>query len=112
VHLPAVRQVEPDVQIGHLEHAHSASGPLPTSGRSRQRRSERWATRKRGLSASSIAWPNRKQPTITVAMTKPSGTIAHHAPELMAVRWKACSRMVPHVEAGVLQPEKARAVSR
>ena len=38
VHLRGVRRLEPDVQAGHLEQAHMASGPRPTSGRSRHGR--------------------------------------------------------------------------
>ena len=50
---------------------------------------------------------------MTIAITNPSGTIAHHAPELIAVRSKACSRMVPQVmTVGSSRPRKASAVSR
>jgi hypothetical protein len=41
VHLRGVRRLEPDVQAGHLEQAHMASGPRPTSGRSRHGRIDR-----------------------------------------------------------------------
>src|SRR5262249_55971760 len=113
VHLGGVRRIEPDVQAGYLEQAHMASGPRPTSRRSRHGRIERQATRSRGLSASSTAWPNRKQPTMTAAIANPAGTIAHQAPEEIAVRWKAFSRMVPQVTAvGSSRPRKASAVSR
>src|SRR6202042_3485541 len=113
VHLRPGRQVEPDMEVAYLQQAHSASGPRPASVRGRHRRRDRWATFSRGFSASSTAWPNRKQPTMTAAMTNPSGTIAHQAPELIAVRWKACSRMVPHVvTVGSSSPRKASAVSR
>src|SRR6185503_15602632 len=111
VHLLVLREIEPDVQVRHLEQAHIAPGPRPASGRIRQRRTDRWATFSRGFSASSMACPSRKQPTI--AITNPAGTIAHHAPELIAVRSKACSRMVPQVvTVGSSRPRKASAVSR
>ena len=50
---------------------------------------------------------------MTAAMTSPAGTMAHQAPEEIAVRWNAFSRIVPQVvTVGSSRPRKASAVSR
>ena len=53
VQLSAVRQVEPDVEVAGLEERH---GVVPGTASVLM---DRCATRRRGLSASSIAWPMR-----------------------------------------------------
>ena len=58
--------------------AHSDSS-APLSGRSRKRRTDRWPTRRRGLSASSIAMPIIVQARMTSVTQTPGGTIAHQA---------------------------------
>src|SRR5207248_10883660 len=96
VQLALALQVEPDVQALDLQQtAHSASGPRPTSGRSRKLRAERCATRSRGLSASSMVPPSRLQPRMITATSAPGGTIAHHAPVEIAARWTAFSITFP-----------------
>ena len=59
---PAVRQVEPDVEVRDGEQAHGAGSSAVTgvrAGRIRHVWIDRCATRRRGFSASSIAWPIR-----------------------------------------------------
>src|SRR6185312_14547808 len=87
VQRPAAWQIEPDLEIlGLEERTHSASAFLPTSGRSRKPRADTCATRRRGFSASSSAWPSRLQERISRATSTPGGTIAHHAPAEIAAR--------------------------
>ncbi len=77
----AVLDVEPDVEVLDLEERrHSASGERPTSGRSRNVRAPRCATRRRGLRESSSAPPIRLQLRMISATRMPGGTIAHQAP--------------------------------
>ena len=54
---PAVRQVEPDLEVPHRQQAHGAasSARVGAVARKRQLWIDRCATRNRGLSASSIA---------------------------------------------------------
>src|SRR6185437_1691779 len=86
VQFAAAAQVEPHVQVFDGEQAHTASGPRPTSGRKRKVLAERCATRRRGLSASSIAPPKRLQARMITATRAPGGTIAHQAPVEIAAR--------------------------
>src|SRR5262249_39991166 len=113
VQLPPLAEVEPDVQVLELEEGtHMASGPRPTSGRRRKVRAERRATRRRGLSASSIAPPRRLQPRMITATSAPGGTIAHQAPVEIAARWNAFSITFPsEIRLGSPRPRNASAVS-
>ncbi len=78
----------------------------------RKSRTERWLTRRRGLSTSSIAVPIIVRLTTTTATATPGGTIAHQAPTLMASRANAFWISRPHeVTLGSPSPRKAIAVS-
>ena len=109
VQLAAVGQVEPDVQVARpraarLTRRPSSARPAAGAGSGR---TDRWPTRSRGLSASSIACPSRKHAMITSATRDPGGTIAHHAPARSPARWKAFSMIVPQRDrARVAQPEE------
>src|SRR5207237_10784009 len=84
----------------------------PTSGMYRNRRTERWPTRRRGLSASSNAWPIMLHARITSATRIPGGTIAHHAPLLIAAFWTAFSMILPReILLGSPSPRNDSAVS-
>src|SRR6185437_3036154 len=78
----AAGHVEPDLEVLDAQHgsprAHSDSS-LPRSGRSRNRRTDRCPTRRRGLSASSIAWPIIVAARMTIVTQRPGGMMAHHA---------------------------------
>src|SRR5205085_6966247 len=113
VELAAAGQLEPHVEVlDGEERAHSDSALRPTSGRSRKVRAPRCATRRRGLSASSSACPTRLQPRMTSATSAPGGTIAHHAPEEIAARWKAFSITFPsEIRLGSPRPRNESAVS-
>ncbi len=95
--LASVLEVEPDVEVLDLQQRrrHSASFPRPTSGRSRNVRADRCATRSRGLSASSSAPPTRLQARMSIVTSTPGGTIAHHAPVEIAARSNAFSMILP-----------------
>src|SRR6266566_654191 len=113
VELAAVAELEPHMQVLDLqEAAHTASSPRPTSGLSRKVRAERWATRSRGLSASSSAPPISEQARMIKATSTPGGTIAHQAPVEIAARWNAFSIILPsEIRDGSPSPRKASAVS-
>ena len=57
----------------------TSAAPTPCRGRTRNRLTERWPTRSRGLSPSSTDWPTIVQARMTIVTQTPGGTIAHHA---------------------------------
>ena len=112
VQLAAVLEIEPDMEILDLEQAHSASFPRPTSGRNRNERAERCATRSRGFNASSSAPPIREHARMISATSAPGGTIAHQAPVEIAALWNAFSITLPsEIRDGSPSPRNANAVS-
>ena len=113
--LPAVREVEPDVEVVDLEQRGSrlAAAPAARSGRStRKRRTDRWPVRRRGLSASSIVCPMIVQARTTNITQRPGGITAHQALLMIASSLKAFSIRLPHeIVLGSPSPRKVMKVS-
>src|SRR5207248_9962388 len=109
--LASALEIEPDVEVLDLQQwlAHSASSPRPTSGRSRNVRADRCATRSRGLRASSSAPPTRTHARMMIATSTPGGTIAPHSPAENAARANAFSISLPsETPLGPPRPRNAR----
>ena len=115
VQLAALPEVEPDVQILHLQHRRARSrlvlcarrrGPQPEAPHRdvahAQARVERVLDRR----------AEHRQATTTIATAMPGGTIAHQAPTVIASRANAFSISRPHdVTLGSPRPRNAIAVS-
>ena len=105
-------KIRADGRVFVADYRHGIMECEAGAGRMRKRRTERWLTRSRGLSTSSIAVPIIVRLTTTIATAMPGGTIAHHAPTLIASRANAFWISSPHdVTLGSPSPRKAMAVS-
>src|SRR5262249_26559450 len=99
----------PDIQVPHRKQSHACSSFVR---RTRNVARERGAALRRGLSASSRARPMPLQAITTSVMQRPGGTIAHHAPALIAVRSNAFAIWIPQEgSVGLPRPKNARAAS-
>src|SRR6185369_5506595 len=113
VELAAAGKLEPDVQVLDCEEGRSHSAlSFPRRGLTLNRRTERWPTRRRGLSASSSDWPKSVAPRTTSVTQRPGGMIAHHALLRIASSLKAFSINRPQeMTLGSPSPRKLMNVS-